>query len=68
MPGSGANEFVLQWGSVSNKSYSISRTPDLQESLFGPIATNLPATPPLNTYTDRLEGVERAFYEIHVVP
>jgi hypothetical protein len=60
------NAFVLQWFSITNKLYSVSKTTNLLGSGFAPLATNLPATPPLNTYTDQMNGLDNVFYRIGV--
>jgi hypothetical protein len=61
---------VLRWASVANRFYSLARSTNLLQgaSGFRPLfaATNLPATPPLNTYTDRLDGAETLFYKLQV--
>ena len=60
---------VVRWSSVSNHSYSLSRTTNLLEpfsALAG--ASNLPATPPENVYTNPSSGSSKAFYRISVQP
>ncbi len=42
--------FSIQWLSISNRDYSVARGTNLID--FTVIATNLPATPPVNTYID----------------
>ena len=42
---------TISWHSVSNRLYDILLTPTLNHPTPTIIATNLPATPPLNTYT-----------------
>jgi hypothetical protein len=58
--------FVLTWPSQTNRTYAVVRSPDLLQS-FAPVATNIPATPPSNSYTN---GTAEAagFYEIEVEP
>ena len=64
-----SNAFVIQWSSVSNKFYTVVRTTNLLESAgVAPLVGTLPATPPLNTYTDRVDVLDRAFYRIGVEP
>jgi len=43
--------YWLQWTSVSNKLYAIDASTNLAKGFSG-IASNLPATPPLNTFND----------------
>lgn len=56
--------FVLQWPSVSNRIYGVDRATNL--ILFEVLATNLPATPPVNVHTDQVPGIDKAFYRINV--
>jgi hypothetical protein len=42
---------VIRWHSAEGRTYSLLRAPSLFDA-FVPIATNLPATPPENVYTD----------------
>ncbi|MBP7829912.1 MAG: hypothetical protein KA248_08345 [Kiritimatiellae bacterium] len=43
---------VLQWNSVTNKFYRVARSTNLVQG-FGPLRTNILATPPLNVHTDQ---------------
>jgi hypothetical protein len=61
-----ASGFVLHWFSVSNRLYGVDRTTNLIMPGFEGIATNLPAMPPVNVYTDQAPGIEKAFYRIKV--
>lgn len=58
---------VIRWSSASNKLYNLSRTTNLLQS-FSAItgATNLPATPPQNVYTNPAQDGSPAFYRISV--
>jgi len=67
--GGGANSqgSVIRWSSVSNRFYNLSRTTNLMSSfsvLAG--ASNLPATPPENVYTNPVPIAGPAFYKISV--
>jgi hypothetical protein len=62
----GGSGFVLSWPSVSNRIYGLDRSTNLASTGFGAIATNLPATPPLNVHTDALPGIGGAFYRVRV--
>gem|GEM_PF-2274866 len=48
---SAANGFEIQWTSSSGKKYRIERASDLMQG-FSPLATNILATPPFNTFID----------------
>ena len=54
----------LQWTSVAGKTYTIHKASDLSSG-FTILQDNIPATPPLNTYTDPVPGTA-AFYVISV--
>jgi hypothetical protein len=59
---------ILKWSSVSGKSYSVLRSLNLSQG-FVPIATSLPATPPLNQVTDPTAVIGGSyFYRIQVDP
>lgn len=64
---SGADQsLLLQWGSRSNRMYRVLKSSSL-ETAFQPVATNLPATPPLNSYHDPNPGPSPGvFYRIQV--
>ena len=56
---------VLRWLSREQDTYEVQRTQNLMSPLV-PIATGLPATPPVNVYTDETETVNGAYYRIRV--
>jgi len=58
---------VIRWSSASNRFYNLSRTTNLLQS-FAAVAgaTNLPATPPENVYTNPAPTAGPAFYKISV--
>ena len=58
--------FLIRWPSASNRIYGVDRATNLILPGFKAIATNLPATPPVNVYTDQVPGLDRAFYRIKV--
>ena len=62
------NETVLRWQSASNRVYSIWRAAALPDGFGLQVATNLPADPPQNAYTDRIDGAEIRFYRIEAKP
>jgi len=47
------NQIVIRWDSVSNRTYHIERATNPAEGFFLKIASNLPASPPQNSYTDQ---------------
>lgn len=58
---------VLQWQSASNRLYRVDRSTNLEYGFNQIIATNIPATPPLNTHTDHTaNGANPAFYKVGV--
>ncbi len=54
--------FDLTWSSVSNRVYSIERSTTLES--WEPVASGLPATPPLNQYKDILPLGGWAYYRV----
>jgi hypothetical protein len=58
---------VIRWSSVSSQVYRLSRGTNLNSS-FTVIAPSLPATPPVNAYTDTVQNAETVFYQILVNP
>lgn len=60
----GASGFVITWPSVSNRVYEITHGTNLA-SPFSLVAT-VPATPPVNTYTNDSPGQTHGFYRISV--
>ena len=58
---------IIRWSSASNRFYDLSRTTNLLQS-FAAVAgaTNLPATPPENVYTNPVPDGAAAFYRISV--
>ena len=63
--GLGSTGYVLRWPSVSNRIYGIDRATNLVEPGFAPVTGDIPASPPLNVYTDMFDGVP-VFYRIDV--
>jgi len=56
---------VISWPSVAGRLYDLWRGTNLMEwGSFVIIATNLPATPPVNSYTDTVFGSRSFFYFI----
>jgi len=60
---------VIRWPSISNRFYDLSRATNLMgETPFTvfPDASNMPARPPENVYTDSVQGVGSYFYKVGV--
>ena len=64
------NKFVVRWPSISNRFYDVSRSTNLATGANGffilPGASNMPATPTENSYTDAVQAVGPFFYKIDV--
>jgi hypothetical protein len=61
-----AGGMVLEWGSSSSRVYHIGWQGSLTDPT-NPLAADLPATPPLNTYTDTTHGAgSGGFYGLRV--
>lgn len=61
---------AVSWLSVSNRIYALSFSTNLAggEDSFAPVASPLPATPPINTFVDEsAAGLPMGFYRIEVV-
>jgi hypothetical protein len=65
-PSLNASTFVIAWPSVSNRVYEVDRATNLVSPGFESIASNIPASPPLNVHTDILQDVDKTFYRITV--
>lgn len=63
-PESDASTSVIEWNSQSNAMYAVFRTMDLTGSNAVCLASNQPALSPLNTYSDTVNGIHRAFYYV----
>jgi len=60
-----AGSFRIAWPGATNRTYLLSRSTNLH-SVFDQLDTNIAATPPLNSYTDSVGSLDRAFYSIEV--
>ncbi len=58
-------ELRIQWESATGKVYRVLQGTDLLAPLT-PIASNLPATPPQNTFTTRVDGVGGGYYRVGI--
>ena len=59
----GASGMTVIWYSVPSRSYTVCRS-SAPGSGFIPVASNIVATPPLNTYTDSAPASAKAYYLI----
>lgn len=57
--------YVVHWPSASDRVYDLHMATNLPGE-FSPLATNMAAYPPENTYTDAVSGVEQRFYRVSV--
>ena len=67
-PSSGG--LVVYWPSISNRFYDLNRATNLLAGtnafIIIPGASNMPASPPENSYTDSVPGIGPVFYRIDV--
>lgn len=56
---------IVQWPSAAGRQYRLEYMTNFANG-FGAYAVHIPATPPLNSYTVTLSGVERQFYRINL--
>ena len=62
-----AGRLSLQWNSASNRLYSVQRSANLLDPAgFTNLALDVPATPPLNTFTDTPPATGSFFYRVQV--
>jgi len=59
-----SSEFIIQWQSVSNKSYAIQECANPLTGFAGLVASGITARPPLNTHTVDVRQVDDRFYRI----
>jgi 1,4-alpha-glucan branching enzyme len=62
-----AGPLVIQWNSLTGQVYRLSRGTNLNNA-FTVIAPSLPATPPINSYTDAVQQAGAVFYQVLVNP
>ncbi len=55
---------LLQWTSGTGQTYSVMAATNLLAP-YAPVASNLPATPPLNVYTTPADPASASFFRIH---
>ena len=59
------SEFVLRWMSVSNRIYRVERVLDVV-SEYEPVSDDLPATPPINEFTEPAPDSDIFYYRVRV--
>ncbi|MFH0909469.1 MAG: hypothetical protein V1929_11975 [bacterium] len=57
---------VIRWNSATNRTYDLLRTSSLTTQSLQTVATGLPATPPVNSYTDNVGSAAALFYRVRV--
>ena len=63
------NGFVVAWPSIADRTYALWRGTNLVPGVFDRLATNLAATPVVNTYTDLTATGEGPYlYRVQVEP
>lgn len=60
--GAGDSEFVVRWHSVEGQTYTLHKSTNLLDG-FTPLLSDIPATPPMNVYTDTV-STAHAFYSV----
>jgi len=60
-----ADGIVLRWLSREQDTYEVQKSINIHNG-FEPIATDLPATPPVNVYTDQVHSANGAYYRVRV--
>ena len=58
----------LSWSSESNRVYTLEKTTNLIGGAWTTVTNDLPATPPMNTYTDQVPVGAQGYYRIRVSP
>lgn len=61
----GGNQFVINWPSISGKYYDVLFSTNATGT-FVPVAMDLPATPPNNTFQESMGATRAGFYKIQM--
>lgn len=61
-----ASQFVVSWRSESNKFYAVQVGTNLINGFNQTLGSNIPATYPVNVYTDSVGSVGQKFYRVNV--
>ncbi|VGO16896.1 hypothetical protein PDESU_05488 [Pontiella desulfatans] len=62
----GTNHLILDWPSVSNRTYAVSGTTNQTVPIWHPVITNIAAIPPMNSETVTTENASGEFFRIEV--
>jgi len=54
---------VLRWSSIANHHYTLHEATDLRSG-FSVLEASIPCTPPMNTHTDNVTGVNTKFWKV----
>lgn len=60
----GPAQAVLGWHSVSDKTYSVTCATNIESGVWIPVASNVAATPPLNTVTVNVSAGSARYYRV----
>jgi hypothetical protein len=66
-PSAPTNAIMLQWLSVAGRVYRVSRRTNLSVGEWTLVASNLPAAPPVNAWTNDLPALGEQYYRLEVV-
>ncbi|MBN1675946.1 MAG: glycoside hydrolase family 16 protein, partial [Kiritimatiellae bacterium] len=55
---------VIHWPSVADRVYGVQAGSNMTDGFTMNLAANIPATPPMNVYTDEVAGAEMRFYRV----
>jgi hypothetical protein len=64
----GGTNFAIQWSSIAGKLYAIQTSTNLPAGYDGWATNHVPATPPLNTQTFKVEQARSRYYRVMVEP
>jgi hypothetical protein len=59
---------VIAWQSVMGETYAVDLSTNLAVGFDARIAPGIPATPPLNVYTDMIARPPSVFYRVRMAP
>jgi len=59
-------DFLIQWQSVSGKTYQVSESTNLRTGVWSTISSNIPATAPLNSTTAQWGNAQSGYFRIEV--
>lgn len=68
VPAVSNNTVSLDWNSQANRRYTMLKSADLQSNGWSRAATNIAATPPLNTHSESMGSGNSAFFKVRQEP